>query len=147
MNLNVGDILRENESVFVDAFEVDLRVRNFVEPPGTSGEDDYLDPVGTSDDGTTDPHPDNPVSTTGEVNPFFGEAAGRAYGADADTDVIIHLPEGVDVVGPDGGKASDGAELVKSTEIERVGDGAKFSVSHVYFLDNGRQRAFARRVE
>lgn len=146
MTLNANDILRDNMGVIEAAFGTDLLVRNFVEPSGASGVDDYLDPNGSGPDGTTDEHPSNPVSTVGEVSPFFGESMGRPRGVDVDVDVMIFLPEDIDVVGPDGGTASDGAELVKATEVERVKDGAKFAVSHVFDMDNGRVKAFGRRL-
>lgn len=147
MGFNVGDILRDNDDLFVEAFEETVKVRNYVEPAASSGVDEYLDPNGSTEDGDTDPHPSNPVTTTAQIDPFFGESVGTEYGADVDADFMIHIPEGVDVVGADGGTASDGAELIAPSEIERVEDGSVFQPSHVYLLDNGRQKVFARRVQ
>lgn len=126
-----GDILNNYDDLFSDLFEDPVEVYNYLEGP----EDEY-------GDHERDPHPSNPISTTGQIEyPTEPVVVTSPTGQETTLDAVIYLPD--DTLVTDGGTTDDqDRELPWPSEVVDAND-RRHTVVNVVDEGNGRLRCDA----
>lgn len=129
---NVGDTIQQYDAAFEAAFEEPIEILNFIEGTTPDNHGDY----------PREPHPDNPIQTTGQVEqPDDPTQEQDARGAESSVDAEILVPDRV-LITEGGMTDSAGNRLAWPSEIH-TGDRI-YTVLSVYDEGNGRLMCLAR---
>lgn len=129
---DVGDAISEHDSLFAEMFENPAEVRNYIEGDTADSHGDY----------PKNPHPDNPIQTTAQVEqPDDPVREQSAAGSEESVDAEILVPD--DVLLTAGGETDDqGNRLAWPSEI--TVNGRTYTVLNLHDELNGRIMALAR---